>query len=113
MTAASIHAVVEPVETKAEVFRRLSTLAPELRRLGVKRCGLFGSLVHDNPRHESDVDLLVEFFPDLKSFDNFMEAAELLELTLGRRVEILTPQSLSPHLGPHILREVQYVALHG
>jgi uncharacterized protein len=113
MSAASISAVAEPVQTKAEVFGRLAALAPALQRLGVKRCGLFGSLVHDNPRHESDVDLLVEFFPDLKSFDNFMEAAELLESTLGRHVEIVTPESLSPHLGPHILREVQYAALDG
>jgi len=32
----------------------------------------------------------------------------LLEDILGREVDLLTPESLSPHIGPHILREVEY-----
>ncbi len=39
---------------------------------------------------ESDVDVLVEFEPGRKSFDNFMLVAFLLEDLLGRRVDLLT-----------------------
>ncbi len=51
--------------------------------------------------------------PGKKSFDNFLELCFFLEDLLGRRVEALTPESLSPHIGPRILDEVQYVSLDG
>lgn len=35
-----------------------------------------------------------------------------LEELFGRKVDLLTHESLSPYLGPRILREVEYVALH-
>ena len=57
----------------------------------------------------SDIDILVEFEPERKTFDNFIRMAFLLEQLLGRRVELVTPEALSPYLKPHILREVEYV----
>jgi predicted nucleotidyltransferase len=54
-------------------------------------------------------NLFVDFLPGQKSFDNFMELAFFLEELLGRKVEIVTPQSLSKHIGPHILKEVENV----
>ncbi len=59
----------------------------------------------------SDVDIYVEFAPDAHTFDNFMEPSFFLEELLGRRVELVTPESLSPHIGPHILKEVERVPL--
>ena len=69
--------------------------------------------VRNEQRHDSDVDVLVEFMPGKKSFDNFLELCFFLEDLLGRRVEALTLESLSPHIGPRILDEVQYVSLDG
>ena len=66
---------------------------------------------HGEPDAESDVDLLVEFAPGEKSFDNFMAVSFLLEDELGRSVELVTPEALSPHIGPHILNNVEYVAI--
>jgi uncharacterized protein len=57
----------------------------------------------------SDVDVLVEFIPDQKSFDRFMALADLLEEVLERRVEIVTTEALSPYIGPHILAEARDV----
>jgi predicted nucleotidyltransferase len=99
------------VRTKAEVIDRLRANGERLRRLGVKRCGLFGSFVRDEAREDSDVDLLIDFSPAEKTFDNFMELAFFLEELLGRRVELVTSEYLSPYIGPHILREVENVAL--
>jgi predicted nucleotidyltransferase len=39
-----------------------------------------------------------------------MHLAFFLEETLGRKVELVTPESLSPYIGPHILREVEYAS---
>jgi predicted nucleotidyltransferase len=72
---------------------------------------LFGSFAQGQQRSDSDVDILVEFDPGRKNFDNFMQIAFLLEELFGRRVELETPEGLSPHIGPNIMREVEYVPL--
>jgi predicted nucleotidyltransferase len=55
------------------------------------------------------VDLLVEFEPDQKSFDSFVRLCNLLEERLGRTVELVTTEGLSPYIGPHILAEAEDV----
>jgi predicted nucleotidyltransferase len=100
-----------PVQNKEEVFGLLRKHSPQLRLYGVKRCGLFGSFVRGKQNEASDVDLLVEFEDGQKSFDNFMRTAFFLEEVLGRKVELLTPESLSPYIGPRILSEVEYASI--
>jgi predicted nucleotidyltransferase len=82
-----------------------------LKRFGVKRWGVFGSFARDQQDTRSDVDILVEFEQGKKSFDNFMELAFFLEDQVGRKVELVTPESLAPYIGPHILREVEYASI--
>jgi hypothetical protein len=40
-----------------------------------------------------------------------MSLAYYLEELLGKKVELVTKQSLSPYIGPHILKTVEYVSL--
>jgi predicted nucleotidyltransferase len=103
--------VASPVETKEDVVQRLGGAREQLVALGVSSIGLFGSFVTGRQTATSDVDLLVDFAPGRHSFDNFMELSFLLEALMGRKVELLTRESLSPHIGPHILREVERVAV--
>lgn len=98
-------------ETRQDVLRRLREHGEEIRALGVERLGLFGSFVRDEQGPDSDVDLLVRFRPEKKSFDNLMELASLLEDVLRRRVELVTTEGLSPYIGPRILEEAQDVPL--
>ncbi len=79
-----------------------------MRALGVTRLGLFGSFVRGEQHADSDVDLLVEFGPGQKTFDHFMALGFLLEDLLQRRVELVTPESLSPYIKPYVFREVEY-----
>lgn len=81
----------------------------EIRSFGVRRLGVFGSFAKGAQRADSDVDLLVEFEEGAKNIDNFVGLALLLEDTMGRRVDLLTPESLSPYMSQRILREMQYV----
>ena len=99
------------VRTKEQIFTLLRQHREQLKRFGVRRCGLFGSFARGQQSDRSDIDLLVEFEPEQKSFDNFMHLAFFLEETLDRRVDLLTPESLSEHIGPKILREVEYAPL--
>ena len=80
----------------------------QLRALGVTRLGLFGSFARGEQHTESDVDLLVEFQPGQKTFDHFMQVGFLLEDLFERRVNLVTPESLSPYLRPFIMGEVQF-----
>lgn len=96
------------LQTKNEIFRSLSDNRETIVGLGVHRYGLFGSFAKGNPNADSDVDILVEFKPGRKSFDSFMNLAFFLEELLGRKVDLVTPESLSPYIGPKILAEVEY-----
>lgn len=98
-----------PVSTKGDLVRLLSSNEPLLRGFGVQRLGLFGSFRRNQPTPASDVDLYVEFAPGQATFDHFMDLSFFCESLFGRPVEIVTPNSLSPHLGSHILRDVEYV----
>ena len=99
-----------PVQTKAQVLALLQEYHQDLHRFGIKRCGVFGSFARDTAIHDrSDVDILVSFEPDQKTFDNFIQLSFFLEDIFGRAVDLITIESLSPYIGPHILDEVEYV----
>lgn len=100
-----------PVENKAEAKDRIQGAAERLASLGVQGIGLFGSLVTGKHTLDSDVDILVEFAPGQHTFDQLMEVSFFLEDILGRKIDIVTPEGLSPHIGPHILREVERVQI--
>jgi uncharacterized protein len=95
--------------SRNEAVTRLQSAEAQIRSYGVQRLALFGSVLRDEAQADSDVDLLVEFAPDQKTFDHFMGLALFLEDLLERRVELVTPESLSPYIGPHILREAEDV----
>ncbi|CAN5533863.1 nucleotidyltransferase family protein [soil metagenome] len=96
------------VQNKEQIFQRMTDNRKAIDSLGVCRFGLFGSFVTGKQTAESDVDILVEFRPGEKTFDSFMNLAFLLEDILGRKVDLVTKESLSPYIGPKILAEVDY-----
>ena len=101
--------VTESVRSKSEVVARLREHHSRWPEFGVRKIGIFGSFARDEATSHSDVDVLVEFDPDRKTFDNFMNLSFFLEELLQRRVEVVTTNSLSPHIGPRILASVEYV----
>ena len=102
---------MEKVGTKADIIKRILKERERLVAFGVTEIGLFGSFVRGDQKSSSDVDILVEFTPEKHTFDNFMNVSFLLEDVLGRKVDVVTPEGLSPHIGPHILKEVERVAV--
>jgi predicted nucleotidyltransferase len=99
------------VQTKHLLISILLDNRQKIRSYGVTKLGIFGSFVTNTFKNDSDVDILVEFDPAQKNYDNFMELSFYLEDLLGRKIELLTPQSLSKHIGPHILKQAEYVAI--
>lgn len=97
--------------TKQDLMTVISENRDMIKSFGVNSLGIFGSFSKGTVVETSDVDLLVDFVPEKKSFDNFMDLSFFLEALLGRKVELVTRQSLSKYIGPHILNEVINVSL--
>ncbi|GAA4802507.1 nucleotidyltransferase family protein [Olivibacter ginsenosidimutans] len=103
--------MVVAIHTKIDLLTLLKANKKKIRSFGVKKLSLFGSFASNQVKSESDVDLLVEFEPTMKTYDNFMDLSFFLEDLLGRKVELITPQSLSKYIGPHILKQAEHVRL--
>lgn len=100
-----------PVKNKESILKILAEKEKELKEYGVKEIGLFGSYVRNEADSYSDIDVLVDIDSDYKTFRNFLGLNYYLEELLGTKVELVTKQSLSPYIGPHILKTVAYVSL--
>jgi predicted nucleotidyltransferase len=87
-----------------DVEKLSGQILPVLKRFGVKKAAIFGSLARGEGGRESDVDILVEFEPG-KSLLDLAGLKIELEETLGRRVDVLTYSSLPPLLKDRILKE--------
>ena len=99
------------IETKDEIIKQIRQYQDRLKAFGVSKIGLFGSFVTGKVQKESDLDVLVVFNPEQKNFQNFMALSFFLEDLFERPIDLVTPESLSPHFGSKILEEVEYVSL--
>jgi uncharacterized protein len=83
------------------------------RRNGIERLSLFGSVLRDDFRPNSDVDVLIEFVPGRSAGLLAMARLEreLSEL-FGRKVDLRTPAELSSYFREEVLQhsEIRYAA---
>jgi predicted nucleotidyltransferase len=77
----------------------------------IRRMSFFGSILRDDFGLESDIDVLVEFEPGhTPGFDFFLMEAELSRL-LGRKVDLVTENFLSPKIRHSVLAEAVIVCI--
>jgi len=100
---------MQAVANKKALIEILNINSDTIKSYGVKNIDLFGSFVIDKVSPQSDIDLLIDFEEHQKTFDNLMELGFFLEDLLGRKVEIVTPQSLNKYIGPHIIAQSENV----
>ena len=83
-------------------------LADFCRRHRIRKLSLFGSILRDDFRPDSDIDVLVEFEPDARV--GMMKLADIenqLSDLLGHRVDLNTPGFLSRYYRDRVLAEAQ------
>ena len=96
--------------TKDYIISSIKTNKQTLKKLGIRNIGLFGSYSRDEQSVKSDIDILIDFIPEMENFDNYMAVCDIIEeLFKNENVEIVTKNGLSPYIGPRILNEVVYV----
>lgn len=94
----------------AHIFVDRTRIEHFCRRHHIRKLSLFGSVLRDDFRSDSDVDVLVEFEPGhVPGLAFFTMETELSDI-LGRKVDLNTPQFLSPYFRSHVQAEakVQY-----
>ena len=71
--------------------------------------GIFGSYVRGEETLTSDIDILVDFEQEGKTFDNYIELKYFLEELLGIKVDLVMKGALKQELKDIILQETIYV----
>lgn len=76
----------------------------------VKKIALFGSFVRGEAKIDSDIDLLVTFDAAAPvGFFEFVRLQQFLESRLGRKVDLVTEQGLSPYFRDSVIRQAELV----
>jgi predicted nucleotidyltransferase len=95
--------------TQARIEVPPTEVAMFCRRHHMRRLALFGSVLRDDFRPESDIDVLVEFEPGhvpglIRLAGMELEFSALLG---GRKVDMNTPWCLSPYFRDEVLAEAE------
>ena len=97
------------VNSKSDLIQLLVSNNLNLAKFGVTKIGIFGSFVKNSITENSDVDFYVIFNKEMKTYDNYYNLYVLLQNITGRKIDLVTPESLNKHIGNYILNEVEYV----
>ena len=83
-------------------------IADFCRRHHIRKLSLFGSILHDEFRPDSDIDVLVEFEPGhVPGLELIRIQDELSMLFGGRSVDLVTPKFLNHRIRDRVLSEME------
>ena len=89
--------------------RILSVVVRRLKKEGARKISLFGSYARHEEGAKSDIDLLVDFPKEKTLLDIVRIERELSEKT-GKKIELVTKNSVNPLLRETIAREMEGLA---
>ncbi|MFN0124867.1 MAG: nucleotidyltransferase family protein [Blastocatellia bacterium] len=87
-------------------------IAEFCRKYHVRKLSLFGSVLRDDFRPDSDIDVLVEFDPGHTPGLSFFTMENELSAILGRRADLNTRHFLSPYFRGRVEEEAQALYEH-
>jgi predicted nucleotidyltransferase len=77
---------------------------PVLAKNGIKKAGLFGSIVRNEQKSGSDIDILIKLEKDISLLD-FVGIKLELEDALGMKVDLVEYDAIKPALKDYIMKE--------
>ena len=92
-----------------DVYAEIRQKAVPILKPYINRLAVFGSTVRGEATPKSDLDLLIRLKPSGErpklGLFKLMEIEEALEKKLGRDVDLVTEDSLSPYVRPYVEKE--------
>ncbi|HEU4371476.1 MAG TPA: nucleotidyltransferase family protein [Methylomirabilota bacterium] len=83
-------------------------IAQLCRRRHIRWLALFGSVLREDFRADSDIDVLVEFEPEQRyTYFTLSQVEEDLSALLGRKVDLHVSKSLHPFLRDKVLGQAE------
>ncbi len=92
---------------KVQIEIQKDQVAEFCRRHYVRKLALFGSVLREDFRPDSDVDVLVEFEPGHVPGLAFLTMQQELSAVLGRNVDLNTPKFLSRYFRDQVQSEAE------
>lgn len=90
--------------TKNQIIDILSSNKTKLSEYGVRYISLFGSYYKDSATKDSDIDFLVKFKYNQKSFDNYMDLKYFLEDKINKKIDLVIEENIKTELKEEILK---------
>ena len=96
---------------KSYILAQISAHREQLKAMGAEKLGLFGSYARNQQTADSDIDFIIEFQKGKKTYNNLLDIGDFLENLYGCKVDLITPQSLTPSFLNRINPDIHYVAI--
>jgi predicted nucleotidyltransferase len=90
------------MKNKKELEKLKPKIVKILKEKGIKKAGIFGSFARGEQKENSDIDILIELPENIGGFE-FIGIQLEIEKILGRKVDMITYNSINPHLKKYIL----------
>lgn len=96
------------METPLEIETKIRSVKPYLEdEFGIEQIGYFGSFANGDYSKDSDLDVLVSF--KRKIGWKFFDLKDYLESVVGRKIDLVTENSIRKQWKQTILNEVKYI----
>ena len=97
--------------TKQEIKERLlAAVKNDPNSADIKYVALFGSYINGTPREDSDIDILIDFYPQaIVGLFKYIDIQENFTKALGKKVDLLTPQAISKYFRNQVLQEAELI----
>jgi predicted nucleotidyltransferase len=98
------------MESRARIDVPREHIAGLCRRYHIRWLAFFGSVLREDFRPESDIDVLVEFEPGQRyTYFTLASIEESLAELLGRKVDVHVPKSLHPFIRDKVLHQAETI----
>lgn len=88
----------------AQIKSIMQKSLPLLKQNGVVKAGIFGSYARGEQKKNSDVDMLIKY-KGRKSLFDLVHLERELEVAVGKKIDLLTYNSLHPLIKERVLNE--------
>jgi len=96
---------------KTEIINSIRRNILDQNKFGVEKIALFGSFARKDQNSESDIDVMVKFKENQKTFDNYMDLKIFLEDEFqGFKVDLVVEESIKKRIKPFIYKNISYVS---